>query len=146
MDRVFKQKINRTITDKSKNTEVLLFKLGTALMYVKKKYEIAFTKHVMYIADQKRTERLLQCKHNWRSKLSKACRIQMTYGKERQTGKHYCCYGNNVSFMVTALLSLGNGRAVAPNTVPWNTIKETSTQEKKKIDDGPCKTNTPACP
>ena len=38
-------------------------------MYVKKKYEIAFTKHVMYIADQKRTERLLQCKHNWRSKL-----------------------------------------------------------------------------
>ncbi|XP_074617126.1 uncharacterized protein LOC141876417 isoform X1 [Acropora palmata] len=41
-----------------------------------------------------------------------------------------------VSFMVTALLSLGNGRAVAPNTVPWNTIKETSTQEKKKIDDG----------
>ena len=38
--------------------------------------------------------------------------------------------------MVTALLSLGNGRAVAPNTVPWNTIKETSTQEKKKIDDG----------
>ena len=41
-----------------------------------------------------------------------------------------------ISFMVTALLSLGNGRAVAPNTVPWNTIKETSTQEKKKIDDG----------
>ena len=38
--------------------------------------------------------------------------------------------------MVTALLSLGNGRAVAPNTVPWNTIKETSTQGKKKIDDG----------
>ena len=38
--------------------------------------------------------------------------------------------------MVTALLSLGNGRAVAPNKVPWNTIKETSTQEKKKIDDG----------
>ena len=41
-----------------------------------------------------------------------------------------------ISFMVTALLSLGNGRAVAPNTVPWNTIKETSTQEKKILDDG----------
>lgn len=41
-----------------------------------------------------------------------------------------------VSFILTALLSLGNGRAVAPNKVPWNTIKESSTQEKKKIDDG----------
>ncbi|XP_067053712.1 uncharacterized protein [Acropora muricata] len=41
-----------------------------------------------------------------------------------------------VSFILTALLSLGNGRAVAPNKVPWNTIKETSTQEEKKIDDG----------
>ena len=38
--------------------------------------------------------------------------------------------------MVTTLLSLGNGRTVAPNTLPWNSIKETSTQEKKKIDDG----------
>ena len=43
---------------------------------------------------------------------------------------------SQVAFILIALLSLGNGRAVVPKTAPWPTVEEKFIQEQTTIKDG----------